>query len=67
MMWRALLFTWLYNTARIGGENKGHQMMSGMGWSAGAGLGAGGAGAVTPVAATKPEGAGLVGRCTLNR
>ena len=34
-------------------------MMSAMGWSAGQGLGAGGGGAVTPVGAAAPGGAGL--------
>jgi splicing factor 4 len=35
--------------ARIGGDNKGHQMMQKMGWSEGAGLGAAQGGMATPI------------------
>jgi splicing factor 4 len=35
---------------RLGADNKGHQLLSKMGWTEGAGLGAGGAGIVNPIA-----------------
>jgi splicing factor 4 len=35
---------------RLGADNKGHQLLSKMGWTEGAGLGAGGGGIVNPIA-----------------
>ena len=43
---------------RLGADNRGHQLLSKMGWTEGAGLGAGGGGIVDPVAAVGNGGPG---------